>query len=78
MYSAPDSKLVPCWDDHEAISVKVKHDDQAVIPDRYVDDNRPSSINRFNYAAVNAADKRLVKDCLAYPQQMASRQFDLK
>lgn len=79
IYAAPDSKLVPFWNDHEESSLmKIDHSVWGAILQRYVDNNHPSGINRFNYAAMSKGDKRSLENYLDYLQQLEPRQYNLK
>jgi len=76
--AAPDSELIPFWNDYEEQSViKVDHSAWGDILERYVDDSHPSGINRFNYEGITSGDKLTLENYLEYLQQFEPRQFNL-
>jgi len=77
-FSAPKSKLIEFWNDHEANSrIDVNHDDWQSILSEYVEDQHPSGISRFNYEAVTAADALKLKAYIDYLELLEPRQLNL-
>lgn len=71
------SKLIEFWDDREESSpIKVNHSAWQSILDRYLDDQHPSGINRFDYYGVSSVDRQRLQDYLDYLQLLEPRQFN--
>jgi len=77
-FSAPKSKLIEFWDDHESSSrMEVNHNEWQAILSKYVQDQHPSGISRFNYEAVTAEDVLKLKEYIAYLELLDPRQLNL-
>ncbi len=73
----PESKSIKFWDDYEERSlINVNHDPWQAILNKYLDDNHPSGINRFDYAAVTEVDLQRLNDYLDYLQLLEPRQLN--
>ena len=71
------TELISFWDDREPGSkINVDHSQWQAILDRYLDDQHPSGINRFNYAGVNSADQQILNAYLTLLQSYEPRQFN--
>ena len=71
------AELIPFWDDREeASSLAVDSSRWQAILDKYLNDQHPSGINRFNYAAVTYQDKLSLETYLNYLQSLEPRQFN--
>jgi len=78
VHAAPDSELIPFWNDYEAQSaMNVDHSAWGGILETYVDDQHPSGINRFDYEAMTSGDKLAIENYLDYLQQFEPRQLNL-
>ena len=72
-----DTELISFWNDREPGSkINVDHSQWQVILDRYLDDQHPSGINRFNYAEVSRADQQRLNAYLTFLQTYEPRQFN--
>jgi hypothetical protein len=77
-WAAPDAVRIDFWHDNEPQStIKMNHSVWQSLLDKYLDDQHPSGINRFNYSAVSSVDKVRLDDYLNYLQQMEPRQLNL-
>ncbi|MEM7358474.1 MAG: DUF547 domain-containing protein [Pseudomonadota bacterium] len=71
------AELIPFWNDREASSrMRVDHTRWQEILTSYLDDQHPSGINRFNYAAVTQVDRRKLNAYLQYLQALEPRQYN--
>lgn len=71
------AELIPFWNDREVTSrMKVDHSRWQEILNAYLDDQHPSGINRFNYAAVTVNDRRKLNAYLSYLQALEPRQYN--
>lgn len=77
VFAQAKAQAISFWDDREPASkIKVDHSQWQVILDRYLDDQHPSGINRFNYAAVSSADQRRLNAYVIFLQSYEPRQFN--
>ena len=75
--AAPASELIPFWDDREPASqLKVDHTHWQALLNKYLDDQHPSGINRFDYAGVSSIDRRTLRSYLEYLQSLEPRQLN--
>ena len=78
-HAQSSAKLISFWDDREDSSaLKVNHSRWQEILTKYVDDQHPSGINRFDYANVSSADEQSLGEYLEYLQSFEPRQFNNK
>jgi len=71
------ANLIPFWDDREPESgLLVNHAAWQSLLDKYLDDQHPSGINRFDYAAVARSDRRVLNEYLKYLQSLDPRQLN--
>ena len=71
------SQGISFWDNREPDSkIKVDHSQWQAILDRYLDDQHPSGINRFNYTEVSSADQRSLNTYVTFLQSYEPRQFN--
>ena len=76
--AAPASELIPFWDDSEPASqLTVDHTPWQALLNKYLDDQHPSGINRFDYAGVSSVDKETFRAYLEYLQNLEPRQLNL-
>lgn len=72
----PASVSIPFWDDYEEASVmNINHQPWQEILNKYLNDDHPSGINRFDYAGVSEVDSQRLTDYLDYLQKMEPRQL---
>ncbi|RBP48901.1 DUF547 domain-containing protein [Arenicella xantha] len=72
----PASISIEFWDDYEEESLmNINHQPWQAILDKYLDDEHPSGINRFDYAGVSEVDSQRLSDYLDYLQKMEPRQL---
>jgi hypothetical protein len=77
VFAQADAQLISFWNDREAGSeIHVDHSLWQVILDRYLDDQHPSGINRFNYAAVTSTGQQNLNAYLSFLQTYEPRQFN--
>jgi hypothetical protein len=77
VFAQADAQLISFRNDREAGSkINIDHSQWQVILDRYLDDQHPSGINRFNYAAVTDSDQQSLNAYLSFLQTYEPRQFD--
>ncbi|MFT5135706.1 MAG: hypothetical protein ACI8XV_000732 [Arenicella sp.] len=77
VFAQTDAQLISFWNDREAGSkIAVNHSQWQLILDRYLDDQHPSGINRFNYAAVTDADQQSLNAYISFLQTYEPRQFN--
>jgi len=63
--AAPDSDAIKFWTDHdESSTVEVSHQAWQDLLDKYLDADHDSGVNRFNYEAVEKADRKLLDSYL--------------
>ncbi len=75
--AAPRADLIEFWDDNEpASTMQINHSIWQELLTAYVDDNHPSGISRFDYAAVSADDALRLKNYLDYLEKMEPRQLN--
>ena len=71
------ANLIRFWDDREPDSgLLVKHAPWQALLDKYLDDQHPSGINRFDYSLVTPSDRRALDDYLNYLQSLDPRQLN--
>jgi len=69
--AAPDAKIQTLWMTYdETSSTEVSHQAWQQILDTYLDSEHISGVNRFDYAAVTKADRRLLNDYLDALQEI--------
>ena len=74
--AAPFGNLIAFWDDREDnSSLKTDHGPWQEILTKYVNDQHPSGINRFDYDGISAQDKDSLDAYLNYLQSMEPRQL---
>lgn len=77
VFAAPAAQLLPFWDDREENSLmEVDHSAWQQLLNKYLDDEHPSGINRFDYAAVTAQDFSSLRGYLDYLQSLDPRQLN--
>lgn len=73
----PEAKALKFWNDYEPESImQVNHGQWQELLTKYLDDQHPSGINRFDYALVNASDRQALKSYLDYLQLLEPRQLN--
>jgi hypothetical protein len=71
------AKSIEFWNDFEETSLmNINHDPWQALLNKYLDDQHPSGISRFNYAAVTPVDYQRLVDYLDYMQKMEPRQLN--
>jgi len=76
-FAAPAADSIPFWDDNEPGSaLKVNHGAWQSFLTKYVDDNHPSGINRFDYASVTEADRENLQAYIDYLMLLEPRQLN--
>jgi len=62
VYAAPKPELIKFWaQSDESNADKIDHTRLQKLLDRYVEDNHPSGINRFDYGSVTDKDKQMLR-----------------
>jgi hypothetical protein len=74
--AAPANKLLIFWvTSNETNTATIDHTPWQSILDRYLINNHPSGINRFDYGAVSATDRKILQDYLTNMQQLDPRTY---
>ena len=78
-FAAPKAESIPFWDDNEPGSrLKVNHSAWQAVLTKYVNDDHPSGINRFDYDAVTDADIESLEGYIDYLLLLEPRQLNPK
>lgn len=76
-FAAPAAESIPFWDDNEPGSLlKVNHSAWQAILANYVNDDHPSGISRFDYAAVTESDLDKLAGYIDYLLLLEPRQLN--
>ena len=77
--AAPKSELIKFWaQSDESHSAKINHSSLQTLLDRYVVDNHPSGINRFNYGGMTEKDKQLLRTYISDMRSIDPRKYARK
>lgn len=77
--AAPKAEAIEFWNDNEPDSrLKVNHTGWQTLLSKYLNDDHPSGINRFDYAAVSEADLNVLNEYLDYLMLLEPRQLSLR
>lgn len=73
----PEAQSIPFWNDFEEDGVmNVNHAPWQALLDKYLDDQHPSGINRFDYEGVSDVDRQRLNDYIDYLQKLEPRQLN--
>jgi len=75
-FAAPDAEVQEFWMAHdEQSTIEVSHETWQDLLDKYLDAEHASGVNRFDYKAVDKADRKLLDDYLDSLQSIDPRKL---
>jgi len=76
LQAAPESEVIGFWKpSNESNTASIDHSDWQYILTKYINDQHPSKVNRFDYKGVNKADRKRLQKYLADMQKLDPRKF---
>lgn len=76
VFSAPETEALKYWQpNNESNTNVIDHSAWQSILDKYLDDEHPSEVNRFNYAGMDEAGAKLLQSYLGKMQDIDPRQY---